>query len=87
MVLFIITITSNNYQNILHFQLQLWSLTNLCPMFPSYMMFCAIWYHLYNFKNVKNTYKGVLLLVKLQAKNILHKFSELYKFYISFLGV
>ena len=39
------------------------------------------------FKNVKNTYEGVLLLVKLQAKNILHKFSELYKFYISFLGV
>ena len=31
-------------------------------------MFCAIWYHLYNFKNVKNTYGGVLLLVKLKAK-------------------
>ena len=31
-------------------------------------MFCAIWYHLYNLKNVKNTYGGVLLLVKLQAK-------------------
>ena len=28
--------------------------------------FCAIWYHLYNFKNVKNTHGGVLLLVKLQ---------------------
>ena len=27
-------------------------------------MFCAIWYHLYNLKNVKNTYGGVLLLVK-----------------------
>ena len=27
-------------------------------------MFCAIWYHLYNFKNVKNTHGGVLLLVK-----------------------
>ena len=22
-------------------------------------MFCAIWYHLYNFKNVKNTHAGV----------------------------
>ena len=30
------------------------------------VMFCAIWYHLYNFKNVKNTHGGVLLLVKLQ---------------------
>ena len=24
---------------------------------------CAIWYHLYNLKNVKNTHGGVLLLV------------------------
>ena len=31
------------------------------------MMRCAIWYHLYNFKNVKNTRGGVLILVKLQA--------------------
>ena len=29
---------------------------------------CAIWYNLYNLKNVKNPYGGVLLLVKLQAK-------------------
>ena len=36
-----------------------------------YVMFCAIWYHLYNLKNVKNTYGGVLLLVKLQAKILL----------------
>ena len=28
----------------------------------------AIWYFLYNFKNVKNTHEGVLHLVKLQAK-------------------
>ena len=28
-------------------------------------MHWAIWYHLYNLKNVKNTYGGVLLLVKL----------------------
>ena len=32
------------------------------------VMFCAIWYYLYNLKNVKNTHGGVLLLVKLQAK-------------------
>ena len=28
----------------------------------------AIWYHLNNSKNVKNTHGGVLLLVKLQVK-------------------
>ena len=28
-------------------------------------MLCAIWYHFYNLKNVKNTNRGVLLLVKL----------------------
>ena len=32
------------------------------------VMLYAIWYHLYNLKNVKNTHGGVLLLVKLQAK-------------------
>ena len=32
-----------------------------------HMMLCAIWYHLHNLKNVKNTNGGVLLLVKLQA--------------------
>ena len=31
------------------------------------VMRCAIWYHLYNLKTVKNTHGGVLLLVKLQA--------------------
>ena len=29
-------------------------------------MLCAIWYHLYNLKNVKNTHGRVLLLVKLK---------------------
>ena len=29
---------------------------------------CAIWYHVDNLKNVKNTHGGVLLLVKLQAE-------------------
>ena len=33
-------------------------------------MRCAVWYHLYNLKNVKNTHGGVLLLVKLQAKRL-----------------
>ena len=31
------------------------------------VMRCAIWYHLHNLKNMKNTHGGVLLLVKLQA--------------------
>ena len=31
-------------------------------------MRCAIWYHLYNLKNVKNTHGEVLILVKLQAQ-------------------
>ena len=31
------------------------------------MALCAIWYHSYSLKNVKNTYGGVLVLVKLQT--------------------
>ena len=31
-----------------------------------YVVRYAIWYHLYNFKNVKNTHGGVLILVKLK---------------------
>ena len=42
-------------------------LIHLNSMFVSYEMLCAIWYHLYNFKNVKKTHGGVLLLVKSQA--------------------
>ena len=34
------------------------------------VMRCAIWYHLYNLKNVKNIHGGVLLLVKLQARRL-----------------
>ena len=37
----------------------------------------AIWYHLYNLKNVKNTHGGVLLLVKLQAKSSTFVFTYL----------
>ena len=32
-----------------------------------YVMRCAIWHYLHNFKKVKNTDGGVLLLVKLVA--------------------
>ena len=31
------------------------------------MMVYAIWYHLYNLKNVKNKHGGAIFLVKLQA--------------------
>ena len=31
-------------------------------------MLCTVWYNLYNLRNVKNTYGGVLLLVKLQVE-------------------
>ena len=34
----------------------------------TYVMLCAIWYHFYNLKNVKNNHEGVLLLLKSQAK-------------------
>ena len=33
------------------------------------VMLCAIWYHLYNLKNVKNTHGGVLLLVNFTKSN------------------
>ena len=48
---------------------------------------CAIWYHLYNLKNVKNAHEGVLLLVKLQATksnippSVFFTFFKLYKWY------
>ena len=32
---------------------------------------CAVWYHLYTLKNVKNTHGWVILLIKLQAHIIL----------------
>ena len=60
--------------------------------YNAYQTFCATWYHLYNFKNVKNTHGGVLLLVKLQAEvhnfiksstptGVLFYFFKLYKWY------
>ena len=38
-----------------------------------YEKFCAIWYHLINLKNVKNTQGGVLLLVTLLKVTLLHE--------------
>ena len=43
--------------------------TNIKSFITStYVVICAIWYHLFNLKNVKNTHGGMLLLVKLQAE-------------------
>ena len=39
-----------------------------------FVMRCAIWYHLHNLKNVKNTHGGVLILVKFQALASRHHF-------------
>ena len=33
-----------------------------------YVTLCAIWCHINNLKNVKDTHEGVLLLIKLQAE-------------------
>ena len=58
------------------------------------MMHWAIWYHLYDLKNVKNTHAGVFVLGKLQAEAeacdftksnnlpwVLWTFFKLYKLY------
>ena len=58
----------------------------------TYVMRCAIWYHLYNFKNLKNIHGEVLLFVKLQARAgnftegnnppwVFFMFFKLYKWY------
>ena len=61
---------------------------SLCNKTPEAInvMHCAIWYHLYNLKNIKNTHGGVLILVKLQAKIntpswVFFTFFKLYKWY------
>ena len=57
----------------------------------TYMWCVAIWYHLYNLKNVKNTLGGLLILVKLHASAsnftkidtpwVFFMFFKLYKWY------
>ena len=54
----------------------------------TFVMFYAIWHHLYNLKNVKNNHGGVLLLVKLQAllkvtllRGCFSRFFKLYKWH------
>ena len=45
----------------------------------TFVMRCAIWYHLYYLKNVKNTHGGVLISVKLQAEANWWRWSSLIK--------
>ena len=53
-----------------------------CQLFFSSDMFCAIWYHSYNLKNVKNTHGGVLLLMKSNTPpRVFFTFLKLYKLY------
>ena len=54
----------------------------------AYIMLCAVWYHLYNLKNVKNTHGGVLLSVKFDRftksntpPRVFFTFFKLYKWY------
>ena len=52
----------------------------------SYVMRCAIWYHLSNLKNVKNSHGGVLLLVNNFTKSnnppwVFSTFFKLFKWY------
>ena len=47
-----------------------------------YVVFCAIWYHLYNLENVKNIHAGVLLLVQLQALSKCYQIAQCIKYLI-----
>ena len=38
------------------------STSHFCQLNDIYVMRCAIWYHLYNLKNLKNTHGGVLFV-------------------------
>ena len=45
----------------------------------------TIWFHFYNFKNVKNTHRGRILLVKLQTCNFTNKSNALPWVFFTFL--
>ena len=42
----------------------------LLTILTTFVMRCAIWYRVYNLKNVKNTLEAVLILVKLQSETL-----------------
>ena len=49
--------------------MSLWQMspTYTIDLHTKYVTCCTIWYQLYNFKKVKNTHGGVLILANLQA--------------------
>ena len=44
-------------------------------------MFCGIWYHFYNLKNMKNTHEGVFLTKNSTPPWVVFTFYKLYKWY------
>ena len=55
-------------------------------IFYGFMMVCAIWYHLYNLKNVKNIYGGMFFLIKLHAPASLLKVTRPHGCFSHFLN-
>ena len=54
------------FEYVFHHWVWFWKSTSV------YVVRCAIWYHLCNLKNVKNTHGGVIILVKLLKLTLLH---------------
>ena len=52
-----------------HIQTKTHKILVLIKFASLYVMFCTIWYHLNNVKNVKNTHGGVLLLPKITLRH------------------
>ena len=53
-----------NFSSFKYLCVRLFLRANHVCLYQLCLMFCSIWYHLYNVKNVKSTHRGVLLLVK-----------------------
>ena len=62
-------------------------MTEIVSIEGEYVTLCAIWYHLYNLKNIKNTHGRLLLLVKLHVDSaILLKVALLHGCFLRFLN-
>ena len=63
-----IKVLRNNTTDVLYFAIWWFQLVRSSKLYISkFVMFCTIWFHLYNLKNGKNIHGGLLFLVKLQA--------------------
>ena len=58
------------HENVLYNNVSYKNVIQQCVI--QYMVRCAIWYHLHDFKNVKNIHGGVLILVKLKPATLLN---------------